>query len=156
MALPNLAIPVADLSVNWIPDPTGEATLQVDFVLAEDNDLALVVGLARMTQDVERWIYTPVGGDPFNPTYGSPFWSFVGSPQVLDTDFYEAMVVQGETVFQATQADEFRQGWRTQDDMVDHFENVSVLIGPDGVSLVFDINVVSQTGASAPVQAVIS
>lgn len=156
MALPNLAIPVADLALDWIPDPTGQATLQVDFTLAEDNDIALVVGLARMTQDVERWIYTPVGADPFNPTYGSPFWSFVGQPSQLDTSFYEAMLSQGETVFKATQAEEFRQGWRTQDDMVDHFENVNIRVGADGLSLVFDINVVSQSGASAPVQAVVS
>lgn len=153
MALPTLSVPVADLALAWGPDPTGQGDMMVDFVLAPDADLALVIGVARMVQDVTRWIYVSVGGDPFNPSYGSPFWSFVGQPLALSLDFYEAMLAQGETVFQATQAQEYKQGWRTADDCVDHFENVSIQLGPGGLSLVFNLNVISLSGASGPVAA---
>lgn len=154
MPLPQFNNPYGDVGATWTPvDSSPYGQVLVELAITPAADMAVVFGFNRMVQEIVRWLYTPPGSDPLNPDYGNPLWTVLGTPWGLGVDAYQQLILQGCDTFITWQAEAFRQGWISQDAMVDHFEQVVVVLGADGVSLNVNMVAVSKTGASGPILA---
>jgi hypothetical protein len=134
----------------------AQGTLTVDFARTPNGDLALVTGLPKLVQEIIRWLLSPIGSNPLQPTWGNPLFGLLGQPSG-GTDIMRAMVEQAEASFIALQASAAAQGFLALDEQVDHFENLHIALGgspnPNGVHLpvgtaVISFTVVARSGAS--------
>lgn len=121
-----LTTPTADLRLVYSYDDARGVTV-VDLALTPGGDLALVAGSDRLAQDVTRWLLTPQGADPTDPTYGNPLYSLVGRPAGPDpAGTLQQMVTQAEGAFLSRQQQEAALGYLALDQQVDHFTDVQV------------------------------
>ena len=86
LMLPPITTPTTDLAYTFGATPDGQ--IMVDYVLSADGDLAVVSGVARLAQDVVRWLYTPPGADPYTPAAGNRLYAEVGQPVAADLAHY--------------------------------------------------------------------
>ena len=149
MPVPSFVTPTADLALSFTPSAIG-GPLVVDFVLTPAGDLALVTGVDRLAQDVTKALYTPLGADPFNPTYGNALINEIGHPVQPTTDYYIDLLHQFEADFIAKQATDAAAGFLSLDEQADRFEELNVQI-LNGTLLTITLRVVAKSSASAAV-----
>jgi hypothetical protein len=140
----------ADFRLIFTPNlATGEVVQ--DFVLTPQGDIALVTGIDRLVQMIILWLLTPLGVNPWDTTYGNPYYSQLGriaGPDLQET--YLAMLDTCQAAFLSTQEQAAQAGQLTQDEMVAKFsaQHISV-VGVGQVMVSFTI--VAQSGASTSV-----
>lgn len=132
MALP--PSPVSDIKLQWYIDSTT-GRLTVDVVRAPDGTLMTVHGADRVVQDVTRWLLTPLGSDPNNPSFGNPLFSQLGRPSSNTTEVIRDMVSQAQQYFIQYQSQAAAQGYLSTDEQVQQFTNLLVLQSGDIDSL---------------------
>lgn len=149
LATPN---PTADIKLVFSQLPDGR--LGVDYALTPSGDLAFVTGINRLVQEVTRWLLTPRGNNPFDPTYGNALFSLMGRPANQDTSAFIAMVDQTQADLVSRQSTEAASGFLALDEQIDHFENVTAQLqtGQGGGlqlgSVLLGFTVISKGGAS--------
>jgi len=62
-----------------------------DLTIGADGDLGKVRNTSKLIQDVLKGIHTPVGSNPYLPSYGNPL-TFKNIGEVLQSDFMESRV----------------------------------------------------------------
>jgi hypothetical protein len=91
-----LTQPVADLAITYTPSTTSGSVV-VDLSLSPAGDAALVVGKARLAQDMARWLATPVGSQFSDPSFGSSLWAVLGRPSEASDETYISAVEELES-----------------------------------------------------------
>ncbi|GAC1503605.1 MAG: hypothetical protein NVS1B10_08710 [Candidatus Saccharimonadales bacterium] len=69
--LRNQIPPIADIGLLITRDSLTN-NIVIDFALTQNNDAVLIHGADRFIQDITRWFITPLGANPFDPSYGNP------------------------------------------------------------------------------------
>lgn len=123
-----LATPTSDLKIAYSVD-AASGSLVVEWPLSPYNDLSLIAGTPRLVQDVVRWLLTPVGSNPLDPTFGNPLFSLLGRPSGDLTDVFFSMVKQAEGDFLARQQQAAAQGFLSLDEQVDSFSDPTITFG---------------------------
>jgi hypothetical protein len=90
---------VADLALSYTPSGTAAGNVVVDLALGPAGDAALVVGTARLAQDMARFLATPAGAHFSDPTYGTSLWSMIGRPAEASDEVYTSAVEELESSF---------------------------------------------------------
>lgn len=140
---------VGDWRLTLAPNlATGEVT--ADLTLTPQGDLALVTGIDRLVQMVILWLLTPQGQNPWDPTYGNPFYTQLGRPTGPDyAEGYLAMLAAAEEAFLTHQDQAARAGQLTPDELVDHFSDETVRVtGAGQLTLSFSIHARSGVGTA--------
>ena len=140
----------ADFRLAFSPNlVTGEVVQ--DFVLTPQGDIALVTGIDRLVQMIVLWLLTPLGANPWDPTYGNPYYSQLGriaGPDLQET--YLSILDTCQAAFLATQEQAAQAGQLTQDEMVAKFTNQQVAVVGVGQVMV-SFTIVARSGASTSV-----
>lgn len=62
-----------------------------DLTLGADGDVGKVRNTSKLVQDVLKGIHTPIGSNPYLPSYGNPL-TFKNIGEILQSDFMESRV----------------------------------------------------------------
>jgi phage baseplate assembly protein W len=145
-----LTTPTADIGLIYTAPGVLDASAgQVELALTPAGDLQRVVGLRRLQQDITRWLLTPRGAVPFEPSYGNPLLVLWGRPVDLALSDVASMVASAEDDFVQRQALAAAQGYLALDEQVDHFENVQI-DQPTPMAISVTFTVVARSGSAAP------
>jgi hypothetical protein len=150
--IPQVATPTADLGQSYAPDPRS-GIVTVDLVPAVDGDLGTVAGSSRLAQDVTKFLYTPVGADPFSPDYGNPLWGDIGLPVAADVGTYGAALESALADFAARQAADAATGQLATDEQLDSWDPPTLSLA--GGTLTIGLRLYSRAQTTALVAAAI-
>src|SRR4051794_11165822 len=106
-----LTQPVADLGITYTPSSSASGAVVVDLALSPAGDAALVVGKARLAQDMARFLATPAGAHFADPSFGTALWAQIGRPSEASDETYIAMVEEAESAFLHGQTIAAAQGY---------------------------------------------
>lgn len=119
--------------------------LTVDYPLASDGDLAVVVGPSRLQQYLVRFLYQTPGADPFDPTYGNKVLLRQGTPILSDNTQYAQDVLDSLALFKARMTQNLAAGTISPDEMPASF-TVTAQINPTTATLSVFVTAYSVSG----------
>jgi|GEM_PF-2670825 len=151
MTLPSLTTPTADLKLSFSLNADNQ--LVVDAPFGPSGDLQLVTGINRLIQDIVRWLLTPQGDNPLDPTYGNPLFAELGRPSGDVGSIFVSMVTQAQNYFLVRQQQMAAQGLLALDEQVQAFTDLQVTIGDGSVltigQVLVQFTVISRAGTTA-------
>jgi len=151
--IPQVATPTADLGASYTLDPIAGAVV-VDLTPSADGDLGVVTGISRLAQDVTKFLYTPPGADPFNPSYGNALWADIGQPLAANLADYGATLDASLADFAARQQADAAAGLLATDEQLDTWDPPSLSLS--GATLTIGLRIYARSGEGTQAGATLS